>query len=222
MDIEGLGVAVVQQLLEKKLVKDIGDLYTLKKEDLLGLDLFAAKKAEKLIQAIDQSRRQPLSRLLFGLGIPNVGEKAAYTIAREFGDLEAIQKTKAYHFEQVPDVGPVMAQSLAAFFKHPATRELIAKLKKAGLNFTEEKKKAGTGPLSGKKFVFTGELTSMTRQEAGEAIRNLGGEETSSVSSKTDFVVVGDAPGSKYKKARSLGVPILDEQQFQEMIHATH
>lgn len=221
MDIEGMGEAVVGQLLEKKMISDIADIYTLKKDDLMTLELFKEKKAGNLIDEIEKSKKQPLSRLIFALGIPNIGEKASRSLARQFLSLDALAKADEEKLMQIDEVGPMIAASAGSFFKQPATKGLVEKLRKAKVTFSEPKqpvKKDST--LFGKKFVFTGELASLTREEASALAVNAGAEVVSSVSKATDFLVVGDAPGSKYNKAVKLGVSILNENQFKEMVHA--
>lgn len=219
MDIEGLGESVIHQLCEKGLVKDFADIYFLKPRDLLGLELFADKKAENLLRAIEDSKKRPLSRFLFGLGILNVGEKVALVLAQRFGSLEKLMNARGEDIEGIRGIGTVIARSLAKFFKQPATHKLMAKFRKAGVRFVEPAGPKRSGKLRGKKFVFTGELTSMTRAQAGALARELGAEVVAGVSAATDFVVAGENPGSKHQKALQLGVKILNEKQFQEMIH---
>ena len=219
MDIEGLGESIVHQLCDKGLVKDFADIYFFKPKDLLGLELFADKKAENLLKAIENSKTRPLSRFLFGLGVLNVGEKAALILAQRFGSLEKLMNARGEDIEGIRGIGTVIALSLAKFFKQPATHKLMAKFKKAGVNFTEPVSLKRSGKLQGKKFVFTGELTSITRAQAGALARELGADVISSVSAVTDFVVAGNNPGSKHQKALQLGVKILNEKQFQEMIN---
>ena len=217
MDIEGLGESVVTQLLDKELINDVADIYCLKKEDLLTLELFKEKKADNLIQAIQRSKGQPLSRFLFGLGIINIGEKAAYILAQKFETIDRIAKAKQEDLEAIHEIGGVMAESVFKFFSCSSTKKLVRKFRKAGVNINEpiEKKRQ---ELAGKKFVFTGELKTITRNQASAQVRKMGGDVSSSVSKKTDFVVAGESPGSKYKKAVSLGVKILSEQQFSSLI----
>ncbi len=228
MDIEGLGKVVVRQLVDQKIVKDFADIYFLKKEDFLELERFAEKKAENLLRAIQQSKQRPLSRVLFGLGIANAGEKVSSVLARRFGSLEKLMEAKVEELEQIHEIGDVIADSVARFFRQPSTLMLIAKFQKAGVNLTEPAAalpaRGGSAfggkseRLKGKKFVFTGELASMTRQEAQRRVQALGAQAVSTVSENTDFVVAGDHPGSKYQKALGLGIAVLNEQQFQEII----
>jgi len=220
MDIEGLGEAAVDELLLKGLVKDAADIYYLKKEDLLSLDLFKDKKAENLLRAIEKSKHQPLSRLIFGLGIPNVGEKVSSVLARKYKTLEAIEKARAEEFQTIHEIGAAIAQSVQVFFNAPLTKILIKKLKKAGLNLKEPQEEKFSEKLSGKKFLFTGELSSMSRAQASDMVRKNGGDVVASVSKNTDYLVVGNAPGSKHKKALVLGITIINEQQFKELTHA--
>ena len=219
MDIEGLGESIVHQLCDKGLVKDFADIYFLKPQDLLGLELFADKKAENLLRAVENSKKRPLSRFLFGLGVLNVGEKVAFILAQRFGSLEKLMKAAGEDLEGVRGIGKVIVVSIVKFFKQPATHKLMAKFKKAGVNFIEPVSPKRSGKLQGKKFVFTGELTSLTRAQAGARVQGLGADVVASVSAATDFVVAGDNPGSKYQKALNLGVKILNEKQFQEMIN---
>ncbi len=219
MDIEGLGVAVVEQLIDKNLIKDIADIYSLKREDLLTLELFADKKADNLLEAIKKSKLQPLSRFIFALGIMNVGEKAAATIAREFQTIGVILSTTAEDLTNIHEIGEVTARSIIEYFQKPATKKLIKKFKSAGLRLTEPKQKLLSTKLANKKFIFTGELGSMTREEASEKVKALGAEVLGSVSKNLDFVVVGESAGSKLKKAKELGLNILNEQQFKELVN---
>jgi len=221
MDIEGLGESVVNQLLEKGLVKEIADIYFLKKEELLNLDLFADKKAQNLIKAIENSKKQPLARFIFALGIENVGEKAASLLAQQFATLDRLLDAKTSELMQLHEIGEVMTNSIKSFFNKTTVKKSIEKFKKAGVNLTEEKEIKTADKLDGKKFVFTGELETMTRSQASSAIRNLGGELSSSVSIRTDFVVVGNEPGLKYKKALDLGVLVINEKQFRDIINAS-
>jgi len=219
MDIEGLGEVVVTQLLEKNFVKDFADIYFLKREQLLQLELFKDKKATNLLEAISQSKRQPLSRFLYALGITNIGEKAASLIVQKFVTIEEITKAAKEDLMNIHEIGEVMAESVVRFFKQSAARRLLEKFKKAGLSMVEPKKRMTGMKLNGKKFVFTGELSHFTRDQAGRLVKELGGDIVGSVSKNTDFVVVGENPGSKFEKAQSLGIKIINEKEFEEMIH---
>jgi DNA ligase (NAD+) len=218
MDIDGLGESVVEQLVRKEMVKDFADIYSLKKEDFLKLELFADKRAQNLLDAIEESKNRPLSRLLFALGIRHVGEKAAETLAEEFGSIDRLMEAKEEELERIPEVGPALAGSVREFFQQKEIKELINRLKKAGLNMVEERVERGPQILAGKTFVFTGELKSYSRTEAEEWVKNLGGKASSSVSRKTSYVVVGESPGSKYEEAKRLGIPILSEEGFEKLI----
>ncbi len=217
MDIGGLGDCAVDQLVSKNLVKDAADIYGLKKEQLLALELFADKKADNLLAQIEASKSKTLDRLIFALGIRHVGEKTAETIAERM-DLNALMNASAADFQAVPDVGPVVAKSLHAFFSSKTGKDIVARLKKGGLKMAKPERSIAAGaPFAGMTFVFTGELKLGTRDEAEELVRSLGGKASGSVSTKTSYVVAGEAAGSKLKKAQTLGVKVLSEEQFREM-----
>jgi len=217
MNIEGFGVSSTEQLVDKGLVKGFPDIYRLKKEDLLGLELFKDKKADNLLSQIANSRRQPLSRLIYALGIRHIGEKNARTLAQHFRTLQAFVAAGPEELARISDVGPVIAEAVSEFFKSEATRRMVAELGQLGLRLDEPERAAG-GKLAGKTFVFTGELKALTRDEAQARVRELGGKETSSVSAKTSYVVVGADPGSKAAKAQKLGVPVLTEEEFLKLV----
>lgn len=219
MDIEGLGESAVQQLLAKNLIKDLADIYFLKKEDWLTLDLFADKKSENLMRSIEASKKLSLSHFLYALGIANIGKKAALLLAQHFLTIDRLMKASVEELTGIHEIGRVTAVSLQDFFRQDFAKELIAKFKKAGVNTSESEGKAKTGRLTGKKFVFTGELSGFTRRQAADSVKERGGQVVSSVSRHTDFVVTGSQPGSKYQKALDLGVKILNERQFQEIIN---
>jgi len=218
LDIEGMGEAVVEQLVQKKIVKDFADIYALKKEDLFKLDLFKDKKADNLLKAIEKSKSQPLSRLLFALGIRHVGEKVAYVLAQRFTSIDKLIQAKMEDLQNIRDVGAVMSESIVDFFSQDQTIKLIDKLKKYGVNTHEKVIESKNAKLAGKSFVFTGELTSLSRTQAEKTVQEFGGDFSSSVSKNTDFVVAGENPGSKYQKAKELGIKIIDEDQFRKMI----
>jgi DNA ligase (NAD+) len=218
MDIEGMGEAIVRQLIEKKLVHDFADIYALKKEYLLKLELFKDKKADNLLAAIEKSKKQTLSRLIYGLGIRHVGEKAAFVLAQKFGTLDNLIKARPEDLDEIYEMGEVVSGSLVEFFQQKSTHEFIRKIKSAGLNLKEKRAVSRRPGLSGKNFVFTGELKSFSRSEAERLIRQFGGNASSGVSKNTDFLVAGDNPGSKYDKAKKLGVKIINEDRLREMI----
>jgi DNA ligase (NAD+) len=213
MNIEGLGEAVVQQLLDRKLVKSVADLYSLKKEDLIALDRFADKSAESLIEEIDRSRQAGLARVLMGLGIRFVGERTAVLLAEEFGSMEALRAANAEELERVEEVGPRISQAILEFFAQPANVALIESLKEAGVVMTAEKRQR-SAQLAGMTFVLTGTLPTLTRDEAKAKIEAAGGKTSGSVSKKTSYVVAGEEAGSKLDKARELGVRIIDETEL--------
>lgn len=218
MDIEGMGEAAVKQLIEKNLVKDFADIYSLEKGQLLILELFKDKKAENLVLAIENSKRRALGRLIYGLGIRHVGEKAAYVLAQEFKTLENLVSAKKEDLEAIYEIGPVISESVVAFFKQESIRKLIKKLEAAGVNTKEDERAAKKTSLSDKTVVFTGELESFSRAEAEDLLRKTSGKASSSVSKETDFVVAGRNPGSKYERAKKLGLKIIDEKEFMEML----
>ena len=218
MDIVGLGDSAVDQLVARGLVKDAAGIYALTKEQLLELDLFADKKADNLMAQIEASKAKTLDRVLFALGIRHVGEKTAETIAERM-DLDALRKAAVEDFQAVPDIGPVVAASLHAFFSSKAGEDLIARLLKHGLKMTKPERVVAAGaPFSGMTFVFTGALTKFTRDEAEEKVKALGGKASGSVSAKTTFVVYGEDAGSKLKKAKELGVKTVTEAEFERML----
>jgi len=218
MDIEGLGVKLVAQLVDKGLVKDVGDLYSLKKDQLASLERMAEKSAENLLDALERSKKRDPARVLYALGIRHVGEHVARLLIDHFGSIDRLARATIEELTSVPGIGPEVAQSVVYFFSQEENRKVLEKLKRAGLRFEVERKEKVPGPLAGKKFVFTGALSSMTRSEAEELVRQLGGEASSSVSRKTDYVVVGENPGSKLERARQLGVKVLTEDEFLEMV----
>ncbi|MFH1622103.1 MAG: NAD-dependent DNA ligase LigA [Candidatus Omnitrophota bacterium] len=218
MDIEGMGESVMQELVKIKIVSNFCDIFFLKKEDFLKLPLFKDKKAENLLSAIKNSRKRPLNRLLYGLGIRHVGEKAAYILADKFKSLDKIMQAKVDDFSSIYEIGDVMAQSILDFFKQPKVKSLISNFKKAGINTIQPKTGISQSVLSGKIIVFTGELNEFSRMEAESLVRKFGGNASSSVSKKTDFVVAGENPGSKFRQAKSLGVKIINENEFKQLI----
>ncbi|MDD4981344.1 MAG: NAD-dependent DNA ligase LigA [Candidatus Omnitrophota bacterium] len=218
MDIEGLGESAITQLVKLKLVNNFLDLYKLTRADLEKLDLFKEKKIRNLLDAIKKSKSRSLAQLIFSLGIRHVGEKAAFVLAKEFKSLDKLLKAKKDDLEIIPEIGPVIAESAVNYFAQKQTRDMIKGLKKAGLRFKEEGLPLSKGPLNGKSVVFTGELSSYSRHEAEALVRKLGGVSSSSVSRSTDYLVAGNKPGSKYDKARKLGVKIINENVFKEML----
>jgi DNA ligase (NAD+) len=219
MNIEGLGDAVVQQLLDRGLVHSVADLYSLKKEDLVALDRFAEKSAVALLEEIDRSRKAGLARVLMGLGIRFVGERTAELLATEFGSIEALESATAEELERVEEVGPRISQAILEFFAQPANIALIQRLKSAGVEMTAERKQRST-QLAGLTFVLTGTLPTLTRDEAKRRIEAAGGKTAGSVSKKTDYVVAGEEAGSKLDKALELKVRVLDEAGLLALLDA--
>jgi len=218
LDIVGMGEAVVKQLVRRGKVEDFADIYSLNRDDLLQLELFKEKKSENLLSAIEKSKQQSLCRLIYGLGIRHAGEKAAFVLAQKFETLDNLLKAKLEDFDAIYEVGQVTAESIVEFFKQSSTKELIRKLKNAGLNLKEKISPVKKSALTGKVIVFTGELKSYSRLQAQGLVRKLGGNPDSSVSKNTDFIVVGENPGSKYDKAKKIGIKIIDEKEFKELI----
>ncbi|MGA2214410.1 MAG: NAD-dependent DNA ligase LigA [Bryobacteraceae bacterium] len=215
MDIDGMGDVLVDQLVTRGLVKSVADLYDLTLDQLLELERMGQKSAEKVLQNIDRSRQQPLPRVLNGLGIPFVGERTAQILADTFGSLDAIAEADEEKLQEAEEVGPKVSQSIRQFFHERRNRELVERLRKAGLRFEHEiKQKKAAGPLTGKVFVLTGTLPTLAREEAKERIEAAGGKVTGSVSKKTDYVVAGADPGSKLDKAGSLGVRVIGEPEL--------
>jgi len=218
MDIESLGEAAVRQLIEKELVRDFADVYYLKKEQLLTLELFKDKKADNLLLAIKKSKARPLGRLIYGLGIRHVGEKAAYVLAQRFKSLDKIASLKKEDLRAVYEVGPAISGSIADFFAQEPAKRLIRKLKEAGVNTKEDDEKPGKTPLTAKTIVFTGGLESLSRLQAEDLARKAGGNPARAVSKNTDLLVAGKNPGSKYDQALKSGVKIISEAEFRGML----
>jgi DNA ligase (NAD+) len=217
MNIDGLGDKIVDQLVDKGLAKDVADLYLLTLEDLAALERMAEKSAQNLLDEIEASKKNSLARLIYALGIQFVGERTGQLLAEHFSSLEELAGAKEETLEEVPEVGPKVAASIVEFFSEPANLKLNKKLHKAGVHPTAEKRKVKSDKFAGKSFVFTGGLANRSREEAGEIVQQHGGKVSGSVSKKTDYVVVGTDPGSKFEKAKELGVPILTEQEFEKL-----
>lgn len=218
MDIEGLGPANVENLVTAGLLRTPGDLYSLQVEDVSRLERMGKKSAQNLVTAIERSKENDLSKLLNAFGIRQVGQKAAQVLARQFGSLDALAAAGEEELTAVPDIGAITAQSLTAWFAAPQSRHLIETLKEAGVNMISRAEPVGD-KLAGLTFVLTGELSGFTRKEAGEAIQALGGKVSGSVSKKTSYVVVGEAAGSKLRKAQELEIPILGEAAFLALLN---
>jgi DNA ligase (NAD+) len=214
MNIDGMGDALVTQLTEHGLVKDVADIYKLTKKDLLSLERFADKSAQNIVDEIERSKKLPLERVIYGLGIRMVGERTAQFLAEHFGSMEELEKAGVEELQNVNEVGPRIAESIVEFFSIAANRKLIERLREAGLTLTGQKKQRGT-KLAGKTFVLTGTLAHFTRGEAKKMIEDAGGKVTGSVSKKTHYVVAGADAGSKLDKAKELGVEVIDEREME-------
>src|SRR6266498_449580 len=213
-DIDGIGPQIINQLMDAGLVQDSADLFALTKEDFLNLDRFADKSAQNAIDAIGTKREISLDKFIYALGIDHVGEETAFDLARRFQKLENLKRASLKNLQNIYDIGPVVAQSVYEWFQRPYNQKLIDKFKKFGVKILEEKLRKDSAKLAGKTFVLTGTLDSMSREQAKDRIRELGGNVSSSVSKETDYVVVGAEPGSKFDRAQKLGVTILDEAEF--------
>jgi DNA ligase (NAD+) len=218
MDVDGLGDKIVDQLVDKGLVKDVADLYALKLEDISGLERMAEKSAQNLLDGIAASKKQPLARLIYALGIRFVGERTAQLLAERFSSLDDFAAATEEQLTEVAEVGPKVAAAIAEFFSEPANRQLIKKLHQVGIRPTAAKRTIKSDKLAGKTFVFTGTLANRSREAAAELVQQHGAKVSGSVSKKTDYVVVGSDAGSKLDKARELGVTVLDEGEFEKLI----
>jgi DNA ligase (NAD+) len=217
MNIDGMGESLVEQLLNKGLVKNVADIYDLTKKDLLSLERFAEKSAQNILDEIENSKKLPLERVIYGLGIRMVGERTAQFLAEHFGSMEEIEGANVEELQNVGEVGPKIAESIAEFFSIKANRDLVKRLHAAGLTMRGQKKERGT-KLAGKTFVLTGTLAHYSRDEAKKLIENAGGKVTGSVSKKTDYVVAGADAGSKLDKAKELGVAVIDEKEMERLL----
>lgn len=218
MDIDGLGDVLVDQLVDRGLVRNVADIYRLTPDQLAGLERMGKKSAEKLLRNIEESRQKPLARILNGLSIPFVGERTAQILAETFGSLDAIAGADMDLLQQAEEVGPKVAHSIHQFFAEKRNRELVERLRQEGLLFHCEVRKKETGPLEGKTFVLTGALPGMSREEAKARIEAAGGKVSGSVSRKTSYVVAGEEAGSKLEKAKELGIPVIDESALLKMM----
>jgi DNA ligase (NAD+) len=218
LNAEGLGPKIIAQLLERHMIADPADVYFLGKDDLLKLDRMGDKLAQNILDAVASTKRPALDRLIYGLGIRHVGDHVATVLAQRFGSLERLANASEEELAQTPEIGPVIAKSVAVFFRQEQTKKLLKKLRRAGVEPAPvETPPSGEGPFTGKTVVFTGTL-SMARSQAEELVRAQGGRPASSVSRNTDFVVVGESPGAKYERARELGVRVLTEEEFLRMV----
>jgi len=222
MDIDGVGEKLCQALFEKGLVKDVADLYYLTPEQLLGLEKMADKSVSNVLNSIQASKDRPLARVIFALGILHVGEEYAELLAKEFPSIDALAGADEEKLRDIPSIGPKIADSIVAFFRQEGNKNIIKKLRKAGVRLKREKVaeiKPGELPLAGVEFVITGKLEAFARSEAEARIEALGGNASSDVTKKTNYVVVGADPGSKLAKAEKLGIKILSEAEFLELLN---
>ena len=217
MDIEGLGTKLIEQIVDKGLVKEIPDIYYIKKYQWAALERMAEKSAENIVNAIEKSKNTTLARFLYALGIPLVGEHGAKLLAKKFGSIERLFNVTHSELLRIEGIGPEMADSIVKFFREERNRKVIEKLLSAGIKF-EELKVSKENPFYGKTFVFTGALKSFTREEAQRIVEDFGGRAASSVSKKVDYLVVGEEPGSKLQKAKELGIKTISEEEFLKMI----
>ncbi|MFH1769445.1 MAG: NAD-dependent DNA ligase LigA [Parcubacteria group bacterium] len=218
LDIPGLGPKIIDQLMDAGLVKDPADLFILKKEDLLNLERFADKSAQNTIDAIESVKKMPLDRFIFALGIPHVGTETAYELASHFGSLEKLSQVSAEELASIRDVGGIVARSINNWFGSEANNKLLKKFKEVGVKVRNQKSSKKSSKFKNMTFVFTGSIESMTREDAEKLVREHGGNASSSVSKNTNYVVAGESTGSKYDKAKKLGVRIIDEKEFLKMV----
>jgi DNA ligase (NAD+) len=223
MDIRGIGESLCTTLLKEGLVKNVADLYDLrdKKEQLVNLERMADKSVGNILNAIENSKERPLSRVIFALGILHIGEEMAELLAKHFGSIDRLADASKEEFLSIPTVGPKIADSIVAFFKQEGNKKIIQRLKDAGVNPKEEKAKPEELPLADMEFVITGKLEAFTRQEAEARIKALGGSTGSSVTRKTTYLVVGVDPGSKLASAQSLGTKLLTEEELLLLLRQT-
>ena len=218
MDIDGVGEKLCQALFEKGLIKDSGDLYYLTREQLLGLERMGEKSVTKVLSSIETSKKRPLQNLIFALGIPNIGEETGIVLSGHFPSIEALSKASSEELMSIPSIGPKVSDGILAFFRQPQNIRVLEKLSKAGVQMSTVGPLRKDLPLSGKEFVITGKLEKFGRQQAETLVRELGGKASSDVTKKTTYVVVGVDPGSKLARAQALGIEILNENQFNEIL----
>ena len=217
LDIDGLGEKLVDQLVDNGMIRDPGDLYSLKEEEVAALERMGRKSAENLISAIDKSRSAPFARVIYGLGIRHVGEHVARVLAGHFSNIDQLASASVDELVGIPEIGPIVADSIYGYFREDHNRRFLGKLRDAGVRLEAEEGPQKKRIFEGLTFVFTGGLDTMTRDEAGEMVESLGGRASGSVSARTDYVVAGKDPGSKLDKAKKLGIEIIDEEKFRRM-----
>lgn len=217
-DIDGVGPKIIDQLMDAALIHNSADLFNLKKEDLLNLERFAEKSAQNTINAIQSKKKVPLNKFIYALGIEHVGEETAFVLARKFKKMENLEKASLEDLQKVPDIGPIVAESIYKWLLKPYNQKLLKNFEKTGIHVLEEKATKESTKLEGKTFVLTGSLETLSREEAKEKVRELGGDISSTISKNVDYVVAGSEPGSKYERARKLGIKILKEEEFLKLI----
>ena len=217
LDIEGLGYKLIEQLVDRKMVKTVADLYKLKKSDFLSLERLADKSSENLVSAIEKSKRTTLARLIYALGIRHVGEHVAQVLADHFGSIDAIEKTSLDELTSVPEIGPIVGESIFNYFKQETNSKVVNDLLASGVSYERPSERRG-GKLAGKVFLFTGTLEKLKREEAKRLVEDAGGRVASGISKKVDYLIVGEDPGSKLAEARELGVQIVDEAAFMKLV----
>ena len=217
MDIEGLGTAVLETLVKENLIRNAADIYLLKVSDIAKIERMGEKSGENLVNAINKSKENDLSKLVYALGIRHIGQKAAKLLSDRFGNIESIISASVEEISSIDGFGEIMAQSVVEFFSHKESIDLIERLKAYGVN-TVSKKEVKGNIFEGKTFVLTGTLPTLSRKEASDIIEQFGGKTSSSVSKKTDYVLAGEDAGSKLKKANDLGVTVISEEEFRNMI----
>ncbi len=218
LNMAGIGPRIIDQLMAAGLIRDSADLFSLKKEDLLNLERFADRSAEKVVEAIQSKKGVALNKFIYSLGIDHVGEETGFVLAKKFKSLKNIAEANLEDLQSVPDVGPVVAQSIFNWFQKPYNKNILSKFKKAGVHVTEKRVAKESTKFAGKIFVLTGTLETLGRDEAQDRIRELGGDVSGSVSKNTDYVVAGSEPGSKYDDAKKLGIKIIDEKEFLKLV----
>jgi DNA ligase (NAD+) len=217
MNIDGMGDALVNQLTDGGMVKNVADIYKITESDLLTLERMGKKSAQNVLKEIEASKKLPLERVIFGLGIRFVGERTAQFLSEHFGSMDTLMKASEEELQQVNEVGPRIAKSITEFFQEPKNRELVEQLRDAKLTLERHKKQRGT-QLAGKTFVLTGSMARYSRDQAKKLIEDAGGRVSGSVSKKTDYVVAGEDAGSKLDKAKELGVSVIDETAMEELL----
>jgi len=218
MDIEGIGEKMSQALFEAGLIKDAGDLYYLTKDQLLSMERMADKSVANMLSFIEKSKSRPLSRVIFALGIPGIGDETAELLVGHYASLDELSRATPEKLQEIPSIGPKIADSIVAFFRQEQNKSIIDKLRKAGVRLEAEKVEAKELPLAGLEFVITGRLEAFPRPEAEAKIKALGGKASSDVTKKTTYVVVGEDPGSKLARAQALGTKTLTESEFLQLL----